>query len=301
MNATSVKDRLKNISKETGRGFGDLLITYGLERTIYRLSISKYKEKFILKGGIFYYALYEGNYPRATADIDFLAQNIGNDLDTIKTVFQEILSVEIDEDPLFYNLETLEVKSITEFKEYHGVNVSVSAFLDRTKIPISIDIGFGDSIYPEKVRMGFPTLLSNETPEVYAYSLYSSLAEKFEAIVSLGYGNSRFKDFYDIYVNVSNNNLDGLSLCNAFKETFRHRGTKIDEIVAFEDDFGNDSQTIFRWNNFVKKKRIAVDVTLNQTISLIKKFVSLILKALKEDSDYTGKWDGETLEWINES
>ena len=109
MNATSVKDRLKNISKETGRGFGDLLITYGLERTIYRLSISKYKEKFILKGGIFYYALYEGNYPRATADIDFLAQNIGNDLDTIKTVFQEILSVEIDEDPLFYNLETLEV------------------------------------------------------------------------------------------------------------------------------------------------------------------------------------------------
>lgn len=92
------------------------------------------------------------------------------------------------------------MKAITEFKKYHGVNVSCKAYLDRTEIGISIDIGFGDVIYPQRIEMEFPTVLSDERPQVYAYSLCSSIAEKFEAIVSLGEDNSRFKDFYDVVV-----------------------------------------------------------------------------------------------------
>ena len=203
MNADSVKGRLKNEAVRSGRSFQDVLLSYGLERAIYRVSISEYNEKFTLKGGILLYALYDGNYPRATVDIDFLARNIGNDINSIKTVFKDIFSMTTDEDPLVFDLQSMLVSDIANLKKYHGVRVSITAFLDRTRIPISIDIAFGDAVFPERTLIEFPTLLSNKTPKIFAYSLYTSLAEKFEAIVSLGYDNSRFKDFYDIYVNVT--------------------------------------------------------------------------------------------------
>ena len=135
-----------------------------------------------MKGGIFLYAIFGGDFTRATTDIDLLAQEISNDAEDIKTVFEKIFSLETD-DPLRFDLKTLEAKAITEFKEYHGVNVSIIAFLDRTKIPVSIDIGFGDVIYPNRVELDFPVVLSDESPRIYVYSLCSSVAEKFEAIV----------------------------------------------------------------------------------------------------------------------
>lgn len=197
-NAISVKDRLKKQAIEDGKTMQDKLVTYGLERTIYRLSVSNYVERFTLKGGIFLYALFNGEYARATMDIDLLAQRIPNDAEEMKKVFNDIFSIECD-DALRFDLNTLEVINITEFKEYHGVNVSIMGYLDRTKVPVSIDIGFGDVVYPERVKMEFPVLLDMEVPQVYAYSIYSVIAEKFEAFVSLGLANGRYKDFYDIY------------------------------------------------------------------------------------------------------
>ena len=180
ISAISVKDRLKNQAKEDGRTMQDELVTYGLERTIYRLSISKYAERFTLKGGIFLYALFEGNFARATMDIDLLAQHIPNNAEEMKKVFKNIFAIECD-DALRFDLDSLDVINITEFKEYHGVNVSIVAYLDKTQIPVSIDIGFGDIVYPKRMKMHFPVLLDMEAPEVYAYSIYSVIAEKFEA------------------------------------------------------------------------------------------------------------------------
>lgn len=145
MNAESIKARLRNLAKETGKTMQDILVLFGLERTIYRLSISQYAERFTLKGGIFLYALFNGDYARATTDIDLLAQYIPNDTNEKKKIFNRIFAVECD-DALKFNLDTLEVINITEFKEYHGVKVSIMAYLDKTKIPVSVDIGFGDVI-----------------------------------------------------------------------------------------------------------------------------------------------------------
>lgn len=131
------------------------LTVYGLERTIYRLSVSDYKDQFTLKGGIFLYALFNGEFARTTQDIDLLAQNLSNESEQIKNIFAEIFAIECD-DALYYEPETLKVTDITEFKEYHGVRVSIMAYLDRTRVPVSIDIEFGDVIYPERVKMGFP-------------------------------------------------------------------------------------------------------------------------------------------------
>lgn len=141
ISAVSVKDRLKNQAKEDGRTMQDELVTYGLERAIYRLSISEYAERFTLKGGIFLYALFDGNFARATMDIDLLAQHISNDAEEMKKVFCNIFAIECD-DALRFDLDSLAVINITEFKEYHGVNVSIMGYLDRTRVPVSIDIGF---------------------------------------------------------------------------------------------------------------------------------------------------------------
>lgn len=293
----SVKDRLKNKSRSTGKTMQELLTAYGLERTIYRLSKSRYKEHFILKGGILLYALYDGSYARATTDIDFLAQKISNDAEEIRQVFAEIFSTEAD-DPLRFEIGTLSVKPIAEMKKYHGVNVSIIAYLDRTSINVSIDIGFGDVIFPEKVEMDFPVVLSDESPQIYAYSLCSTIAEKFEAIVSLAYDNSRFKDFYDIYVLSTTQDFDGKELLEAIRETFENRHTSIAEIVAFEEGFADDPIRQTRWKAFVKKKKALMPVSLEETINAIRRFMQPVADAITRNEKFEGRWSHDSQEWM---
>ncbi|WP_026396302.1 nucleotidyl transferase AbiEii/AbiGii toxin family protein [Acetobacterium malicum] len=189
------------------------------------------------------------------------------------------------------------IQSITEFKEYHGINVSVLAYLDKTKIPISIDIGFGDVVHPDRVLMDFPVLLDMEIPTIYAYSLASAVSEKFEAIVSLGYANSRLKDFYDIYILLCNFDFDGNELCEAIIETFSHRGTRMDDIVAFEDDFADDTTRRNRWNAFVKKKRAMVIIEFSDLLISMKLFLEPVINAINKQETYEGKWISEKKIW----
>ena len=294
--AVSVKDRLKNKSRSSGKTMQELLTAYGLERTIYRLSKSRYKEHFILKGGIFLYALYDGSYVRATTDIDFLAQRISNDTEDIKQVFSEIFLIETD-DPLRFEINSLNVKPIAEMKKYHGVNVSVIAYLDRTSINVSIDIGFGDVIVPNKVEMDFPVVLSDESPQVYAYSLCSTIAEKFEAIVSLAYDNTRFKDYYDIYVLSTTQDFDGKELMEAIMETFENRHTSLTEIVAFEEGFSVEPLRQTRWKAFVKKKKAMLPVSLEDTISGMQQFIQPVVDAVINNEKFDRKWSHEQKKW----
>lgn len=296
MNSESIKARLKNQSLKKGHILQEEITIYGLERTIYRISISDYMEKFTLKGGIFLYALFEGNFTRATTDIDLLAQMTSNEADNMKEIFKEIFSIEVD-DALRFDLKSLDVNNIIEFKEYHGVNISIMAYLDRTRIPVSIDIGFGDIIYPERVLMDFPVLLDMAIPRVYAYSLVSVIAEKFEAIVSLGYVNSRYKDFYDIYLLMSKYEFDGAQLSNAIKETFLHRGTKYDDIVAFEDGFTNDPIRQARWNGFIKKKKAMIPVKFSEVVSGIKQFLKPVVEEVINEKELNSKWDVLEQQW----
>jgi len=296
ISAISVKDRLKKQAIEEKKTMQDKIVMYGLERTIYRLSISEYAERFTLKGGIFLYALFNGDYTRATTDIDLLAQCISNDIEEMKKVFKEIFSIKCD-DALRFDLNTLDVIYITEFKEYHGVKVSILGHLDKTKVPISIDIGFGDIVYPERMKMDFPVLLDMDIPKVYAYSINSVVAEKFEAFVSLGLANSRYKDFYDIYVLSDRYNFDGKELTNAIKETFNHRGTSFDDIVAFEDGFADDETRLMRWNSFVKKKKALVKLSFEETVQLLKILLFPIVDAIKKDELFEHSWSHEKKMW----
>lgn len=270
MNAQSIKDRLRNEAIASNKTIQQMQTYYGLERTIYRISISKYANHFVLKGGIFLYALFDKNYLRATTDIDLLARRISNSDVEMKEVFEDIFSQDVD-DGLTFNLNSLSVTNITEFKDYHGLNIKIFAFLDKTQIPISIDIGYGDVVYPDSIEIEFPTILDNEIPKIQAYSVETAIAEKLEAIVSNGFDNSRYKDFYDIYILGNNYFVNKESLRDAIVETFKNRNTELSlNIDAFSADFYNSPIHITRWNSFVKKKKTEVDVSLEDTVKYIK-------------------------------
>lgn len=292
MNAESVKARLMNFAKETGHTFQEALTYYGLERTIYRLSVSKYAEHFVLKGGIFLYAVFQRNYERATTDVDLLARRISNSAEEMKAVFREILSLDAD-DALVFDTESITVEDISEFKEYHGLHISAVGYLDRTRIPVGIDIGFGDVIYPDAVKMDFPVILDMEPPRVNAYSMESSIAEKLEAIIRNGYLNSRYKDFYDIYVLSGKYSFAYMDLRNAVVETFENRKTAMTmESAAFGDEFLNDPMHQTRWNAFLKKKKALIPVSMNEAMKRIKYFVTPLL----EGPAYTS-WNPEQGIW----
>lgn len=286
MNAESVKTRLKNFAIDNGITFQEALTYYGLERTIYRISVSKYAEHFVLKGGIFLYAIYDRSYERATTDVDFLARRISNSSEEMKQIFMEILTENID-DALVFDLNSVEVENISEFKEYHGLRVSTIGYLDRTRIPVSIDVGFGDVIYPDAVKMDFPVLLDMEPPRVNAYSIESSIAEKLEAIVSNGYLNSRYKDFYDVYVLSLNNRFNYQVIHNAVLETFENRKTQMNMgCAAFTDEFLSDPIHKTRWDSFLKKKKALIQVSLVYVIDRIKTFARPLF-----ENNNMNEWD----------
>lgn len=292
MNADSVKARLKTFAVKNGCTFQEALTYYGLERTIYRISVSKYAEHFVLKGGIFLYAIFERNYERATTDVDLLARKISNSSEEMKHVFQNIFSQNI-EDALVFDIDSITVEDITEFKEYHGLHVSVVAYLDRTKIPISIDIGFGDVIYPNAVKMEFPVILDMEPPRVNAYSLETAIAEKLEAIIHNGYINSRYKDFYDIYVLSKTYEFFYQELRNAVVQTFDNRKTKMTmDSAAFGDEFLNDPIHQTRWKAFLKKKKALIQVSMSDTMNWIKDFVCPLLEGTEKT-----KWNPDKGFW----
>lgn len=278
MNAESVKARLKNLAAKTGHTFHEALTYYGLERTIYRISVSPYAEHFILKGGIFLYAIFDGDYQRATTDIDLLARRISNSRDEMKAIFKDIPAQDID-DSLIFDPDKISVTDITEFKKYHGLHISAVGYLGRTKIPVAIDIGYGDVIYPDVKKILFPVILNMEPPKINAYSLESSIAEKLEAIIHNGYLNSRYKDFYDIYVLSRTYAFTYLDMRSAVTETFSHRITDMTmDSAVFSDDFIHDTIHQTRWDSFLKRKKALIQIPISDAMNRIKVFIKPLLQ-----------------------
>lgn len=294
--ALAIKSKLKYRAQKENRDVQDIFILYVLERVLYRLSISNYAENFTLKGGILFYGLLHEQFNRSTTDIDLLGKNITNDAEQIRNIFHDIFTIPYD-DAVKFDLDSLTVQNITEFKEYHGVNVYVMAYLDRTRIPVRIDIGYGDIIVPERQKMEYPVILDDDAPVLYCYSLESIIAEKFEAIVSLGNLNSRYKDFYDICELSKSFDFDGKVLKEALTETFAHRRTKMDDIAAFSPDFADDVYRKSRWKGFLKTKHVHTEMTLTDSLLKIKNFLEPVINSIKNEQNFEHKWNFSEQEW----
>jgi predicted nucleotidyltransferase component of viral defense system len=194
----SVRQRLLNLAGQSKQDFGILLTKYALERLLYRLSLSKHRGAFILKGALLF-QLWTSEPYRRTRDLDLLGQGDGS-ADRYRKIFTELCSQEVENDGLTFLPDTIRVERIRDEEEYDGVRVLMTAHLANARIPLQIDVGFGDVISPGPVELQYPTLLPFPAPKLRAYSKESVVAEKLEAMVKLGMANSRMKDFYDLWV-----------------------------------------------------------------------------------------------------
>jgi len=250
----SVKTKLLNLMNSSGYKYMYLLARYFNERLLYRVSVSPYRENFLLKGGSLLYA-FNGLETRPTIDIDFMAQRISRDREHLEKVFREILSIECLEDGVTFDVNGLRSEPITVEKEYPGTRFFVTAKMDTIVYPMSMDVGFGDVVTPGPVTVDFPLLLQDvPSINIQAYSLETIVAEKFHAMVERDVNNSRMKDFFDCYQILTTKELDDEMLYEAVKATFDNRELAYNaDLQLFNDDFYTDEVRLKRWEVFLKK------------------------------------------------
>ena len=215
--AKSVRTRLLNLMNESGYKYMYLLARYFNERLLYRVSVSQYKDNFLLKGGSLLYAI-NGLETRPTIDVDFMAHHISRNREHLETVFREILAIECKEDGVTFDLESLRSEPITIEKDYPGTRFFVTSRMDTIVHPMSIDIGFGDVVTPCPTTIEFPMLL-NDIPSItiQAYSIETVIAEKFHAMIVRDVSNSRMKDFFDCFQLLTTGAMDEAVLYDAIK------------------------------------------------------------------------------------
>lgn len=266
----SVKVRLLNLAKQENIRYQQLITRYFQERLLFRLSQSKFRNHFVLKGGALLYA-YEKFAARPTLDIDFMGDRINNDKEDIKSAFRSICEVTYATDGVIFLADTLAAEEITVEKKYPGIRVSMVATLDSIHQNISMDIGFGDIIVPNPTELDYPVLLSNfPTTSVMAYSLETVVAEKFQTMIERTIFNSRMKDFFDLYRIRTKQSFDTNLLQEAIQATFVNRGTTYqDSHILFSEAFSQNRDLNQRWNNFLKKINYEPEVPFTEMMNIL--------------------------------
>jgi predicted nucleotidyltransferase component of viral defense system len=286
----SVRQRLLNQSRSQERPFQELLQYFAMERFLYRLSKSPSSDRFILKGALLLTA-WRAPQSRPTMDID-LAGRTSNELDHIAELVGAVCEVVAEPDGIEFNRASIEVGRIKEDADYEGVRVRFHAILAKARIPMQIDIGFGDVIVPGPTEVEYPTLLDFPAPILRAYSKETVIAEKLEALTNLGLLNSRMKDYYDLALLSRMYSFEGETLIEAILATFGHRGTSIDaEPIGLTDAFYADPARAIQWRAFVRRSRFAGEPgDLEKLVAEVRRFASPLLAAAAGPSPFTARW-----------
>lgn len=249
--AASAKARLANISRATQTPFDILLIQYVLERILYRLSTTSHRQHFILKGGMLL-AAWIPNDARVTRDLDLLGHGDASG-GTVRRIFEELFSIETDDGIVFDNSD-IRLTPIREEMEYGGLRLKTTALMETTRVPVVIDIGYGDIVTPAARDIDYPVLLDMPAPNIRAYPIETVIAEKFQAIVALGMANSRMKDYYDLWT-LGRIIADNPSvLAPAIAATFERRRTEIPTSppIGLSPTFAKDEVSIRRWRLYLE-------------------------------------------------
>lgn len=188
-------------------------------------------------------------------DIDFLGHDISNEGAAIIAAFKEICSIPCEEDGIVFDTEHITAQNITEFKDYHGVRLSIPVRMDTIFQVMTMDIGFGDVVTPSPVNLEYPLLLEHlPVPNILAYSIETVVAEKMHAVIDLADQSSRMKDYYDLYDLLSKEKYDSETLQEAMIRTFENRHTSYDaNTMFFRTDFAENNQMQVRWKAFLRK------------------------------------------------
>jgi len=287
--AASVRQRLLNKARSEQRPFNELLQHYAMERFLYRLSCSDHNERFILKGALMLRVWHVTHY-RPTLDIDMLGQT-SNDEDLLRSQMRDVLAINVPDDGLIFDAERIITQPIAEDADYHGIRLRFPALLDTARIAMQIDIGFSDRVYPGPVEIEFPAMLDFPVARLLGYNRESVVAEKFEAMLTLGELNSRMKDFFDIWLLSRHFDFDGQILSEAIRQTLDRRHTALpDEITAFSARFLLAKQV--QWRAFRKRlNQEELPMEFSNVVGAIDTFLNPIVETLKKKSIFRARWD----------
>lgn len=276
--AASVHARLVNLARSAKQDVNALLDRYCAERLLYRVSRSAHAERFVLKGAQLL-VVHTGAHHRPTRDIDFLDTGSA-DPDAMVTVIRDVCATPVDDDGVTFDTSTLRGETIRDGAEHGGVRVHVTARLGTAKVPLQMDIGFGDVITPGIVRVEFPTLLGSPAPVMNGYPLATVIAEKLEALMARGIATSLMKDLYDLWYILRHFPVAKDEIRGAIARTFAHRGTYLEpESIIFTSDFWNDGEKAKQWEAF--RRRAAPDaIELGSTCQ----FIAAILQPLVKEA-----------------
>ena len=287
-----MRQKLLYLARARKDDFGLILVKYGLERILYRLSRSAHRDAFVLKGALLF-ELWTHEIYRSTRDADFLARG-DNAPERFVRIFQELCRMDVEPDGLTFDADSVKAERITEDADYEGVRVTFTAYLDRARIPVQIDIGFGDAVTPAPMESDYPTLLPGPHPRLLVYPKETVVAEKFEAMVKLGIANTRMKDFYDLEVLSRTLAFDGKTLSEAIRKTFNTRGTELpaDGLpLAFTPEFYDDATKKRQWTAFCAKNATYMAKTeFKSVIDTLKTFLVPVVLALHEETSFSQQW-----------
>jgi predicted nucleotidyltransferase component of viral defense system len=286
----SILAKLKNKAKASGMSYQQCLQLFFQEEFLRRLSRSGYVDNLILKGGLFIYTLTDFE-SRATVDIDFLLRRLDSEVEHMDTVIDDILNTPTGNNDVVI-LSAKKMEQISPQRKYHGISTQIIGRIKNARVPFDVDIGVGDVIVPNPQKRTVPTQLAGyEAPEILTYSLESTIAEKFDAILQRFELTGRMKDFYDIYYLSRTFEFDGRSLQEAIIQTLSNRGTpydrnSLDRVVALADD--TDMKT--KWRYFLKNIRGA-EVTFPAVIHGIGVFLRPVWSAIIREDEFFMRWD----------
>ena len=287
----SVRARLLDRARAERSDFQILLTRYALERLLYRLSVSPYRDRFILKGAMLFVTWVADPF-RPTRDLDLLGhgdQAAGANAETFRTICAQPVA----DDGVTFDVAALTAAAIREEVEYGGVRVRTTANIARARIPIQVDIGFGDVVTPAPVEIDYPVLLDAPAPHLRAYPVETVVAEKFEALVTFGIANSRLKDFYDLWLIARTFEFRRSALVEAVLRTFERRGTVLpsDTPVGLTDEFA-EAWTA-QWRAFLGRDRMAAAPdAFAVTIADLRDFLIPLVTGSKEERIWppSGPW-----------
>lgn len=287
--AASVRARLLDIARRTGKPYNEVLVQYAFERFLFRLSKSPSKEYLLLKGGLL---LLARGLPQArvTRDIDFLGL-MPNDINTVIQTIRKI-GESVFQDAMFYDFSQMATEILTPESDYHGMRLKFSGRLGKARIPMQIDVGFGDKVVPAPVEMAFPTLLGTEPPIILGYTTETVIAEKCEAGLDLADLNSRMKDFYDIWFLSQTCAFEGRVLQEAILATCSRRRTALrSDAEMFSDDFADRPEKRRQWSAFIGKGPIAgAPEDFSFLMNAVQGFLRPIAQASEKKQTFKLKW-----------
>lgn len=255
--AASIRARLKQRADSTKQEFNLTLTHYGLERLLYRLSVSAHAPNYLLKGALLFSLWYDQPH-RPTRDADLLGFG-SDDIASVEASFRDICQIAV-EDGIVFDPHSVKGARIRKETGYGGVRIDLLAYLDGARIALQVDIGFGDAVTPAPQAISYPVLLDDlPAPQLRAYPKYTVVAEKFHAICLLGMTNTRMKDYFDLWVLLSEGTLDAAQLRRAIEATFERRKTPLPVSLptGLSDAFALDTLKQTQWNAFLKKNQLS--------------------------------------------